>query len=155
MMIMKFKKWSKYLSLRESVKDVELNYILDKINEQKKLTTREEEFLSKYDSILDSDFSEFYQLSKNDTFLKVSNLLNNKKKVICDLYDRNGRIEDDIISIHNDFEDEKSIMNLKHGEVAYLYDRFLYDIKYDFQKDVYSLCSGEEFFEKISINNED
>jgi len=155
MTVMKFEKWSKYFSLRESVKDEELNRILDKISDHIKLTKREEEFLSKYDSILDSDFNEFSGLSKNDTFLKISNLLENKKKVICDLYDKNGRIEDEIISIYNDFENEKSIINLKHGEKAYLYDRFLYDIKYDFQKDTYSLQSGEEFFEKIPINNED
>ena len=155
MIIMKFEKWSKYLSLRESVKDIELNLILDKIHDRITLTKREEDFLSKYDSILESDFREFSGLSKNDAFLKISNLLESKKKVICDLYDKNGRIEDEIISIYNDFEDEKSIISLKHDEKAYLYDRFLYDIKYNFQKDTYSLRSGEEFFEKIHINNED
>ena len=77
MIIMKFEKWSKYLSLRESVKDIELNLILDKIHDRITLTKREEDFLSKYDSILESDFREFSGLSKNDAFLKISNLFNN------------------------------------------------------------------------------
>ena len=45
MRIMKFERWSKYLSLRESVKDDELNRILDKISSFKSQNFTVLEFL--------------------------------------------------------------------------------------------------------------
>ena len=154
MRIMKFGKWSRYLTLRESVKDDELNKILDKISLHKKLTPREEDFLSKYDHIMDKDISDASHLSKNGTFTKITELLEGGKKVICDLYDKDGKINDQIVSIENDFENETCILYLKHGDKAKLYDKFLYNITYDFNHDTFSLTSQDEFFEKIPISNE-
>lgn len=151
---MKFGKWSKYLTLRESVKDDELNRILDKISSHQKITPREEEFLSKYDQIMDKDVSDMSYLSKNGAFIKVSELLEGGKIVICDLYDKDGKINDQIVSVENDFENENCILHLRHGDKAKLYDRFLYNITYDFNHDSFSLSSQDEFFEKIPISNE-
>jgi len=151
---MKFEKWSKYLTLRESVKDDELNRILDKISSHQKLTSREEEFLSKYDQIMDKDLTDMSHLSKNTAFDKVSELLDKGKKVICDLYDKDGQINDEIVSIENDFENDTCLLFLKHGDEAQLHDRFLYNINYDFNHDTYSLSSQDEFFEKIPVEDE-
>jgi hypothetical protein len=155
MKIMKFKQWSKYLILKESIKDDELNRILDKISSKQKLTDREQEFLSKYDQLLDSDLTDFSHLSKNTAFEKISELLDKGKKVICDLYDKNGKIDDEIISVENNFENDACVLNLKHGDDAQLYDRFLYNISYDFNHDTYSLTSQDEYYEKIPVKNED
>ena len=147
--------WIKYLSLRESIKDDEVNRILEKIIAKEKLSDREQEFLKRYDNIIESDLKDLSHLSKNMVFDKITKLLENKKKVICDLYDKNGQINDEILSIHNHFEDEECILDLKHGETAKLSDRFLYNIEYDIKKDIYSLKSQDEYFEKISVENED
>jgi len=155
MRIMKFEKWSKYLSLRESVKDDELNRILDKISSHQKLSDREEQFLAKFDQIVDVDLSDKSLLSKNTAFDKVSELLERGKKVICDLYDKDGQINDQIISVENDFESENCILNLKHGDKAELNDRFLYTITYDFNHDTYSLRSQDEFFEKLPVKSDE
>jgi len=155
MRIMKFERWSKYLSLRESVKDDELNRILDKISSHQKLSDREEQFLAKFDQVVDTDLSDMSHLSKNTAFDKVSNLLERGKKVICDLYDKDGQINDQIISVENDFESETCILNLKHGDEAELNDRFLYTINYDFSHDTYSLRSQDEFFEKLPVKSDE
>ena len=155
MRIMKFERWSKYLSLRESVKDDELNRILDKISSHQKLSDREEQFLAKFDQVVDTDLSDMSHLSKNTAFDKVSNLLERGKKVICDLYDKDGQINDQIISVENDFESETCILNLKHGDEAELNDRFLYTINYDFNHDTYSLRSQDEFFEKLPVKSDE
>jgi hypothetical protein len=152
---MKFERWSKYLSLRESVKDDELNRILDKISSHQKLSDREEQFLAKFDQIVDTDLSDMPHLSKNTAFDKVSELLEKGKKVICDLYDKDGQINDQIISVENDFESETCILNLKHGDEAELNDRFLYIITYDFDHDTYSLRSQDEFFEKLPVKSDE
>ena len=154
MRIMKFEKWSKYLTLRESVKDDKLNRILDKISDGKKLTPREEDFLKKYDEIVDSEISDFTHLSKNTSFDKLQELLSKNKKVICDLYDKDGKINDQIVSVENDFENETAILNLKHGDKNELSDRFLYNILYDFNTDSYSLKAQDEFYEKLPIKND-
>ena len=155
MRIMKFERWSKYLSLRESVKDDELNRILDKISSHQKLSDREEQFLAKFDQVVDTDLSDMSHLSKNTAFDKVSELLEKGKKVICDLYDKDGQINDQIISVENDFESETCILNLKHGDESELNDRFLYTINYDFDHDTYSLRSQDEFFEKLPVKSDE
>lgn len=153
--IMKFDKWKKYLFLRDSIKDTELNRILDKISSGVKLTGREEDFLTKYDDIIESDLKDMSHLSKEVTFDKISELLKSSKRVICDLFDRDGRINDQILSIENNFESEFSTMLLKHGDKAKLHERFLYKIQYNFHNDTYSLQSQDEYCEKIGVKNDD
>lgn len=151
MVNMKQNVWNRYIS-RESLKDEEVNRILEKIFTKKSLTPKEKDFLKRYDDIIDSDLLSLSMLSKNATFDRISKLLEGGKKVICDLYDKNGQINDEIISIHNDFEHEECTLELKHGEIAKLSDRFLYNINYNIIKDIYSLSSQGEYFEKIEIN---
>ena len=155
MKIMKFKKFISYLNLRESLKEVELNQILDKISKKLKLTYGEESFLNKFGKIKDDDLKDYKMLSIQSTFDKISDLINDNKKVICNLFDKNGKIGMQIISIYNDYENEICILELKNGEKIDLKDNYLYNIIYNIQKDSYSLEAEDEFFEKIPVKNED
>ena len=82
-------------------------------------------------------------------------VLDDNKKVICNLFDKNGKIGMQIISIYNDYENEICILELKNGEKIDLKDNYLYNIIYNMQKDSYSLEAEDEFFEKIPVKNED
>jgi hypothetical protein len=155
MRVMGFKKFISYLNLSESLKEIELNKILDKISKRIKLSSKEEEFLGKYDNISDDDLKDFRMLSIQSTFEKIKDLIDKNKKVICNLIDRDGRINTEIKSVYSDYENEKYTLILKHDERIELQDNYLYNIIYNIQKDNYSLESGEEFFEKIPVKNED
>ena len=130
MKIMKFKKFISYFNLRESLKEVELNQILDKISKKMKLTYGEESFLSKFGKVKDDDLKDYKMLSMQSTFDKVSELIDKSKKVICNLFDKNGKIGMQIISIYNDYENEICILELKNGEKIDLKDTQLIGIYY-------------------------
>lgn len=155
MEIMNFKKFISYLNISESLKEIELNTILDKISKKIKLNKKEEEFLGHYDEIKDDELKDYKMLSMQSTFERVSDLINNNKKVICNLFDKNGKIGMQIISIYNDYENETCILELKNGENIELKDNYLYNIIYSLQKGSYSLEAEDEFFEKIPVKNED
>jgi hypothetical protein len=155
MRVMNFRKFISYLNLSESLKEVELNKILDKISKSINLSSKEKEFLGKYDNIKDDDLKDFKMLSLQSTFEKLQGLIDNNKKVICNLIDRNGKIGIQIISIYSDYENEVYILNLKNGEKIELKDNYLYNIIYNLQNDIYSLETEEEFFEKLPVKNED
>lgn len=155
MKVMNFRKFISYLNLSESLKEVELNKILDKISKSINLSSKEKEFLGKYDNIKDDDLKDFKMLSLQSTFEKLQGLIDNNKKVICNLSDRNGKIGIQIVSIYSDYENEVYILNLKNGEKIELKDNYLYNIIYNLQRDTYSLETEEEFFEKLPVRNED
>ena len=155
MRIMNFRKFISYLNLSESLKEVELNKILDKISKSINLSSKEKEFLGKYDEIKDDDLKDFKMLSLQSTFEKLQNLIDGNKRVICNIIDRNGRIGIQITSLYSDYENEVYILNLKNGEKIELKDNYLYNIIYNLQKDIYSLETEEEFFEKLPVRNED
>jgi hypothetical protein len=147
-------KLEKYLKLRDSVKDVNMNNILDKILSGEEISNRETDFLSKYEDVLDLELSDLSYLSKNITFNKISDLIDKGKKVLCDLCDRNGKINNYILSIDNNFESDICTLISNKGDKITLNDNFLYNIKYNFKKDIYVLTKQDEFFEKIEIDNE-
>lgn len=151
---MKFKQWLRLFDLRESLKDSELNRILDKISDGLKLTNSEQTFLNKYDSIKEDDLKYFTHLSRETTYQKIRELLDLNKKVICDLYDRNGKIGLYIISITNNYNEGTCDLNLKGGETTKLTDSYLYNLIYNIQKDEYSLEVQDEYFEKIPVKDE-
>lgn len=151
---MRIKKILKYYLFGESVKEMEMNKILDKINTRKKLTDREINFLNLYQQTKDEDLKDFLYLSKNSTFSKITSLLEKGKKVICDLHDRNGKIGLQIIKIENNFENENCILTLKNDETHFLHDKFLYNIIYNVKRDEYSLQEQDEYYEKIAASND-
>lgn len=147
---MKLKKIFKHYILRESIKEIEMNKILDKISRKVKLTQREVNFLNLYNETqnLEED-KDFMLISKNFVVKKVNDLISVGKKVICDLYDRDGKIGLQIVSINDDIEGEFSIIKLKGEETFKLQDNFLYNLIYNIKKDEYSLQVQDEYFEKI------
>ena len=152
---MKIKRIIKYYLFNESVKEMELNKILDKVSNRKSLTVRERNFLELYKTTREEDMKDFLYISKNSAFKKISELLEIGKKVICDLHDRNGKIGLDITGIENNFEEDTCIITMKGGEKHHLHDKFLYNLIYSIKKDEYSLQEQDEYFEKIESKNED
>lgn len=147
---MKLKKIFKHYILRESIKEIEMNKILDKISRKVKLTQREVNFLNLYNETqnLEED-KDFMLISKNFVVKKINDLISVGKKVICDLYDRDGKIGLQIVSINDDIEGDFSIIKLKGEETFRLQDNFLYNLIYNIKKDEYSLQVQDEYFEKI------
>jgi hypothetical protein len=154
MKVMNFKKFLSYIDIRESIKEIELNDILDKISKKINISKKEKSFLDNYDSIEDDDIKDQTHLSRQSTFERIEELLNKGKKIICNLYDRNGLIGLEIIKIYNDFENEVCILTFKNGENFKLKDNYLYNIIYNIKKDLYSLEKEDEYFEKIPVKND-
>ena len=140
------KKWYKHYILKESLKEIELNRILDKISSGNILTERESDFLNLYNQTQDDDFSDYSYLSRSLACDKLIYYIDKKKKVWCDACDKNGKINDLIVNV------EKTTFRLllKHGEYI-MRDNFLYNIKYNLNKDDYSLTEQDEYFEEIEI----
>jgi len=152
--IMTFKKFISYFKLNESNKEIRLNQILDKISNKLKVSKSEQDFLDHYDETSEEDIMDLRMLSKESTFTKISQLLEGGKKVICNLFDKDGKIGIQILEIYNRYDDETSTMTLKNGEKIKLMDNILYNIIYDSNKDEWSLEMEDEFFEKLPIKNE-
>jgi hypothetical protein len=154
MKVMKFKKFISYLNLRESLKEIELNNILDKISRRVKLSSGEEVFLDTYDNVNDEELKSFAMLSRQSTTQKIDELIASKKVVICNLVDRNGKIGLEIKSTQNLPDDEITILNFRNGEQFRMKDNFLYNIIFNIKKNIYSLEASDEFYEKIPVNND-
>jgi hypothetical protein len=152
--VMTFNKFISYFKLDESLKEIRLNQILDKISNKIKLSKSEQDFLDHYDETSEEDMMDLRMLSKESTFTKISQLLERGKKVICNLVDKDGKIGIQILQIYNKFDDETSIMTLKNGEKIKLMDNILYNIIYNTNKDEFSLEMEDEFFEKLPIKND-
>ena len=145
----------KYYLFKESVKNMELNKIKDKINKRNSLTKREINFLELYQStIKKEDLKDFLYLSKNSTFSKILELLESNIKVICNLHDRNGKFGIEIVKIENNFEEEICIITMIHNEIHKLHDKFLYNLIYNIKRNEYSLEEQDEYFEKIESKND-
>lgn len=145
----------KHYLFGKSVKEIEMNRILDKISSNKKLTEREVNFLDLYQHSHDDDQRDFVYLSKNSAFSKIAQLLERNKKIICDLYDKDGKIGLQIVSIENQFETERCVLTFKNNETHFLHDKFLYNIIYIVNKDEYSLQEQDEYFEKITTKGDE
>lgn len=151
--IMGFKRFVKHYLLGESVKEMELNRILDKVSKKQNLEGKERNFLDLYNSTSEEDMKDYMYLSKNAAFNKIKSLILRKKIVICDLYDRDGKIGVEIKSIENNFEEDTCVMKLKNGETHDLHDKFLYNLIYSNKKGIYSLQIQDEYYEPITIEN--
>jgi hypothetical protein len=146
----------KYLVLRDSIQDIRVNQILDKILIGRKLTKEENAFLDKLEHVIDYKIKDYLYLSKNMCVELISDLMARNFKIICDLTDRNGKLSESIIKIENNFEEDCCILHLEKGETANLYEKFLYNLNYNVKKNHYVLTIQDEYFEKITIDkNED
>lgn len=143
------KKWLKHFLLKESIKEIELNRILDKISNGETLTEREAGFLDLYNQTQDSDYKDFSFLSRHIAIGIIQDILDKKRKIYCDLYDRNGKIGQVIKYI----DKPSYTLFLRHDEYI-MEDKYLYNITYDMDKDCYSLTSQDEYHEEIFVKNE-
>jgi hypothetical protein len=134
---------------------MELNNILEKISKKVSISSKEVEFLGKYESISDEELKDFRMLSLHSAFDKIGEIMEKGKKVICNLIDRDGQINIEIKSLYSDYEKDKYILTLKHDEIIELKDNYLYNIIYNLKRDNYSLESSDEFVEKLTVKNED
>lgn len=144
--IMKFRKF--ILSMNESVKELSLNRILDKISKRLDLTNGEKNFLDSYGKINDRDY---FMISKESVIKIIENLNKIGRKIFCNLHDRNGLIGLEIIDIDNDFQEDVCNLHLKGGEIFKLDDRFLFNITWNIDSETYSLEEHSEYFEKIPV----
>ena len=148
-MIMKFRTFVR--GLNETVKEVTLNKILDKLSRKKAISDSEKRFLDNYD---EHEGKDWRMISKEELVKVVRNLISRGKKVICDLHDRDGKIGLQVVEVENNFQDEVSILIVRGGERVKLSDRFLYNVIWDFEKDIYSIQEDSEYFEKIPVKND-
>ena len=143
----------RYYFLRESLKEIEVNRIFDKVGKKDELSNREKRFIELYNHKIQDD-KDFMYLSKNTTCERVRDLLDREKNIICDLHDRDGLIGLPVKDVKNDYEEEFGLIIMKN-ETHKLSDKFLYNIIYDKRLSRYSLQEQDEYFEKITINNND
>jgi len=151
---MSIKKMIKHYILGESLKEIEISRILEKICKKSKLTEKEKGFLDLYNQTQKMEDKDFMLLSKSVVSTRVKELLDMKKKVICNLYDRDGRIGLTILDVLNDYEDEVSYVLMNDGLKHQLHDKFLYNLIYNVNKNFYSLEEQDEYFEKIEAKND-
>jgi hypothetical protein len=122
---MNFETWVSHMN--ESVKEDELNRILDKMSDGKTLTEIEKKFLSMFSKTDEDDYKDFQYLTKNDAFEKIKNILSEGRKIICDLYEKN-KVGIEIVSVYNQFDSESCYIVLKDDERIELKDNYLYNI---------------------------
>jgi hypothetical protein len=147
---MKIKKIFKYYLLGESLKEIEVNRILDKISKKSKLTQKEKTFLSLYNETSKETEKDYMLLSRFVVCSKIEEILSSNLSVICNLTDRDGKIGLPILDVKNVKED--SVLILKGEKKHPIKDNFLYNLIYNTKKREYSLEEHDEYFEKIEVN---
>ena len=148
---MAIKRFIKYYILGESIKEIELNRILDKINTSKKLTKREKDFLDLYHATNNIDEKDYMYLSKETAFKKIRVLLENEYKVICNLKDRDGLIGYQILNVENDIHRNTHTLFMKNDFKMIMPDNYLYNLMFITNKQYYSLECHDEYYEKLHI----
>lgn len=145
---MNIKKMIQHYILGESLKEIEINRILDKICKKSKLTQKEKNFLDLYNQTQKLENRDYMLLSRSVVTTRIKELIDGRKKVICDLHDRDGKIGLEIIDVVNDFREETSKVIMKNCQHE-LHDKFLYNLIYNNKRNHYSLQEHDEYFEKI------
>lgn len=97
---------------------------------------------------------DFMMLSKNVVVEKITGLLGEERKVICELKDRDGKISQLILAINNNIQEDFCQLLLKDRTKYRLEDKFLYNIIWHPLKNHHSLEEGGEYFEKIEHGND-
>lgn len=131
-----------------SIREAQLNAILDKMNSGQKLSSKERSLLDLFSQLEDDIFQDFRLISKSRTLDTISNLLDIDVDVICNLCDKQGPIDEKIYDVQDDI-----LILLRNDQHIKLEDRFLYDIIYNPKRMCYSLECTNEYFEEALINN--
>lgn len=150
---MKVNKWIKHVIFKKSLKEIELDRILDKINDGEELTQRERRFLDLYKTSTSEDLQDYVFLTDKSVYQKLNDLLEKKVKVVCNLTDDKGNIGKEIISVFINYESDIIVLKLKGGSSLILRDHFFYSIIN--MGDYYTLESGERFIEKSELDRDE
>ena len=141
---------------RRYINDIKKMEIIKLLKSIKSKVVKSADFLEFTPETTDELRKDYLLLSKSRTCEVVKELLENDLTVICNLNDRDGKIGLEIEEVENDIEVEYSTLHLKGGFRHSMYDRFLYNVKYMNKKDHFSLEEHDEYFEKLTVkNNED
>lgn len=97
---------------------------------------------------------DFMMLSKNVVVEKITGLLGEDRKVMCELKDRDGKISQLILAINNNIQEDFCQLLLKDRTKYRLEDKFLYNIIWQPLKNHHSLEEGGEYFEKLEHSND-
>lgn len=136
----------------QSLKTIQLNYILDKISESTSLNTKELSFLDAFQDIDDSYFGEFSMLNSSTVIEKIDYLLRMKFEVICNLCDSIGPIN---LKINDTYiSNNKHHLLLEKDDSLLLEDNCFYDLKYNLKFCRFSLESNNKYYELLPIKNE-
>ena len=150
---MNIKKMIQHYILGDSLKEIEINRILNKICSKSKLTAKEKSFLDLYNETQRlNDNRDYMLLSKNVVINRISDLISKDRRVVCDLHDRDGKIGLEIIDVENDHESDDSFVIMKNGVKHGLHDKFLYNLIFNIKKNLYSLQEHDEYYEKIEVD---
>lgn len=96
------------------------------------------------------DDRDYMLLSKNMTYDKVRELLDNNKRVVCDIYDKDGLIGLLVQDITNNREKDECEIIMRDMKIL-LKDRFLYNIIYNINNNRYSLQEQNEYSEEVFV----
>jgi hypothetical protein len=149
---MNIRKMIQHYILGESLKEIEIKRILNKICQKSKLTSKEHNFLDLYNETQLSNNRDYMLLSKSVVSTKIKEMIVLGKKVICNLTDRDGKLGLEIIDVENDYEKDSSVIIMKGSIKHNLHEKFLYNLIYNLKKDHYSLEEHDEYFEKIEAS---
>lgn len=116
-----------------------------------KIKSRNLMFNLKGDIKYNINYSDYMLISKNAAFNRVRNILDNGDLIICNLTDRDGKINSPIVNIQNDIEREFGWVLTKSGIKHKLEDSYLYNIIFDNKSNHYYLEEHDKYFEKLKI----
>ena len=148
----KIKNIIKYHLLNEKNKNMEFEKIMDKISKNKSISKKEKIFLKLFTS--KKIKKDYLYLSKNFTFYKIIELLEEDLIIICNLKDRDGKIGLKILKVENNFEEDTCKVIMENKVTHNLEDKYLYNLIYNIENNEYSLEEQDEYFEKIEFNND-
>ena len=137
----------KQQELKESLREMELNRILDKISKRENLSKKEEQFLNLYNQTREEDYKDYHLLSKILACDKIIYYINKDKKVWCDVCDKFGKLNDIIIKVYK----SSFTLFLKNGEYI-MRDNFLYNITFNIKRNDYTLTEQDQYYEEIEID---
>lgn len=144
---------SKFRRYFNQFKPMEISNIINSI---KSKIVKANDFLRDSPETTDDLKRDYMLLGKLKTSEVVNDLIENNETVICNLKDRDGKIGLKVASIdREDIDSEEYLINLVGGKSHFLYDRFLYNVKWVSKRKEFSLEEHDEYFEKIEVRNDE
>lgn len=133
----------KFLSEFKSIRENIIDSILDKIVVSK-ITQEDIDMLN---LVNNKEIKEWHLISINSLIQVLKELLEKNEKVLCKLTDSQGEINLFIIDVEND--KENYFLNLERKNSFRLKDNFLYNVKFNFDKNYWIVEYNDEYNELL------